>query len=98
MGDTEIWAGGREAVGRKGRCLMERVIPSPRPEGPTTPREAEEASEPGSPLQGQESAGACPGLTPNHGRATSVPPGNAALGTGGGGPWHSLECLANSAA
>ena len=58
--------------------------PLPRPEGPATPREAEEASEPGSPIQGQESAGACPGLTPNHGRATSVPPGNAALGAGGG--------------
>lgn len=51
---------------------------------PATPREAEEASEPGSPPQGQESAGACPGLTPKDRRATSVPPGDAALGAGGG--------------
>lgn len=42
-------------------------VPPPLPH--VTPKEAEEASEPGSPLQGQESAGACPGLTPNHGRA-----------------------------
>lgn len=46
---------------------------------------SQKPKEPGPQLQGHESAGSCPGLTPNHGgRATSVPLGEASPGMGVG--------------
>lgn len=65
------------------------VIPTPWPRKapplPSPPPEAKGARGPRAyptpQLQGHESAGSCPGLTPNHvERATSVPPGEAAWG------------------
>lgn len=44
-------------------------------------------------LQGQESRGGLPRPDSQPREGTSVPPGDVALGVGGSGPWHSLECL-----
>lgn len=52
---------------------------------PVESQGSQKPKEPGPQLQGHESAGSCPGLTPNHGgRATSVPLGEASPGMGVG--------------
>lgn len=67
-GDTKIWErarreGGSSGPGGQPLPLAQQGSSSPLP---STPWEAKEAGGPGFQLQGHESAGSCPGLTPNH--------------------------------